>query len=118
MNDIKNFVKKIVRKYGTNDPYVLCNLLGVLVRQVDLINVQGIYQYDLRKRIIHINCTLEAHEQRQVLAQVLAHALFHKKINTIFLDTNIYLLTEKIESEADIFATELLIIGDDPVNNY
>lgn len=112
MSDIKDFVKKIVHKYGTNDPYILCSLLGILVRQIDLVNVRGIYQNELRKKIIHINCTLKPYVKRRVLAHELGHALLHKKINTVFLDTCTCLSTDKIEVEANIFAAELLI-GDE-----
>lgn len=90
MNDIKNFVKKIVHKYGTNDPYTLCKLLGIIVRQADIGNIRGMYQHDFRKKLIHINSNLEPHVQRQVCAHELGHALLHKKINTVFWDTHLF----------------------------
>lgn len=108
LDDIKDFVKKTVHRYGTNDPYTLCNLLGITVRQTNLLNVRGIYQHNFRKKIIHINCTLGSHVKRQVLAHELGHALLHKKINTAFLNAKKHQLIDTIEVEANIFASELL----------
>ena len=47
--------------------------------------------------------------QRQVCAHELGHAILHRKINTIFLDTYTYIVTDKLEIQANMFAAELLI---------
>lgn len=112
LSDIKKLVKSLVRRFGTNDPFRLCELLNIVAAYKDLGNVRGMYQHDLRKKIIHININLSPCVQRQVCAHELGHALLHKKINTVFLDT--CLSSNKIETEANLFAAELLIGDIDP----
>lgn len=114
MQDIKKVVKKLIRKYKTNDPFELCGLLGIDVLYSDLGSVRGIYQYKFKKRMVHINCHLEPNIKRQVCAHELGHAILHKNTNTVFLDRFTYLSTEKVEIEANIFAAELLIGDIDP----
>lgn len=107
--NVKKLVKRLVKKYETNDPFALCGFLGITVKFSDLVNVRGMYQHELRKKIVHINSSLEPHVQRQVCAHELGHALLHKKINTVFWDTHTFLCTDKLEMEANMFAAELLI---------
>ena len=108
MERIRNLVDKIVHKHGTNDPYVLCKKLGILLRQVNLINVRGIYQNHFRKKIIYINNTLNPSTKSWVLAHELGHAVLHKNINTVFLYANADTSIDKFELEANKFASELL----------
>lgn len=72
-------------------------------------NIRGIYQCDFRQKIIHINNSLDPCMQCQVCAHELGHALLHKKTNTIFMDRHTYILTNKFEIEANMFAAELLV---------
>lgn len=117
LSDIKKLVKSLVRRFSTNDPFRLCESLNIVTTYKDLGNVRGMYQLDLRRKIIHININLSTCVQRQVCAHELGHAVLHKKINTVFLDTYTYLSTNKIETEANIFAAELLI-GDINLEEY
>lgn len=116
MQDIKNVVKKLIKRYKTTEPFELCSLMGITVIFSDLGSVRGIYQYKYKKRIVHINCNLDAYLKRQVCAHELGHAVLHRKTNTVFLDTFTYLPIEKVEIEANIFAAELLIGDIDPKN--
>ena len=107
--DIKKVVDRLVRKYGTNNPFALCKILNISVLFNDLGSIRGIYQYKFRKRLIHINNNLPDTLIRQICAHELGHAILHRKTNTVFLDTHTYLLTNRIETEANRFAAELLI---------
>jgi Zn-dependent peptidase ImmA (M78 family) len=113
LKDIKIFVKKIVHKYETNDPYKLCKIFNIDIKEVDIGNVRGMYQHNFRKKLIYINSKLEQQIQRQVLAHELGHALLHKKVNTVFLDIYTCLNVDKLEIEANTFAAELLIPDDE-----
>lgn len=75
------------------------------------------YQHDFRKKLIYINSKLDHQVQRQVLAHELGHALLHKKVNIVFLDTHTCLNVDKLEVEANTFAAELLI-PDDEITQY
>ncbi len=109
MQDIKTIVSKLICKYHTNDPFELCRLMDITVKYSDLGSVRGIYQYKSRKRLVHINQSLEQAIKRQVCAHELGHAILHRKTNTVFLDTFTYCTIEKVEIEANAFAAELLI---------
>ena len=115
MSHIKNLVKRLIHKYKTNDPDTLCKQLNIIVIYKDLGKIRGIYQYDTRNQLIHVNNILDYHIQRQVLAHELGHAILHRKINTVFLDSFTYLSTDRIEIEANTFAAELLIGEIDPL---
>lgn len=47
---IKEKVNELKRKYGINDPFVLCERLGIWVYIVPLGNVECHYTYTKRKR--------------------------------------------------------------------
>ncbi|TCX51981.1 MULTISPECIES: ImmA/IrrE family metallo-endopeptidase [unclassified Dehalobacter] len=107
--DVKRVVARLVRKHETNDPFALCRILDISIRYSDLGSIRGIYQYKFRKRLIHININLPDVIKRQVCAHELGHAILHRKTNAVFLDSHTYLLTDRIETEANRFAAELLI---------
>jgi Zn-dependent peptidase ImmA (M78 family) len=109
VKDVKKLVKNVIRKFGSNNPFILCEALGIIVRFEDLGNIRGVFLSDKRKKIIHVNCNLDSNIQRQVCAHELGHALLHNVTNTVFWDTHTYLVTDKIEAEANMFAAELLI---------
>ena len=52
---IKEKVNELKKKYGTNDPFVLCERLGIWVYIVPLGNVEGHYTYTKRKKVFFIN---------------------------------------------------------------
>ena len=74
---------------------------------------RGFYQYLKRNHVIYLDSDLKYEEKKMVLAHELGHALMHKKINAIFLDTRTFLKTSYYEKDADTFATMLLISDDD-----
>lgn len=113
MTDIKKLVKRLKCKFKTNDPLILCDSLGIVVRYKDMGNVRGMYIHDRRKSYVHINYNISPYLQRQVCAHELGHALLHRKTNTILWDTHTYLMTDRIEIEANMFAAELLIDDSD-----
>lgn len=117
MRDIHKLAKKVVYKYSTNNPFVICKALNIVVSFEDLGEVRGIYFLDKRKKFIHINRNLDPNIQRQVCAHELGHALLHNITNTVFLDTCTYINVDKLEVEANTFAAELLI-GDDELIQY
>jgi len=92
--------------------------MGILVLFKNLKTINGIYQNDYRKKIIHINENLDHYLKRQVCAHELGHAVLHKSINSFFWDKCTFMLTNKIEVEANLFAAELLIKDDDIISNY
>lgn len=113
MNNIKILVDKTVKKYGTRDPFKIANELDVILLTVPLKDVNGFYQYYKRNYIIYLNDKLDDNRRRIILAHELGHLFLHKKTNAIFMSYYTAFNKSKMEKQADIFASELLISDDD-----
>lgn len=117
-NIINKKVNYLKKKFKTNDPFELCECLGIKVFFEDLgRNTNGFFQAAPRNKIIHINSRLSNVDKFFTCAHELGHAIFHYKSNVLFLEKNTLLSTSKYEIEADIFAAELLI-DDAVLNSY
>ncbi|MEG9320447.1 ImmA/IrrE family metallo-endopeptidase [Fusobacterium varium] len=102
-------VKKLVRKYGTNDPFKLCKYLGILVIFADLGNIKGYSVKRLRKKLICINKNLSNFAKKLVCAHELGHCLYHQLDDVTFLLNNTKIIRKTyLEEEANQFAVELL----------
>lgn len=101
-------VRKLMRKYKTNDPFELCRALGYTVLNVPLTGVRGFYQCFCRQGIIYLADNLTGTQEQFVCAHELGHSLMHRNINALYMDTCTYLKTSHYEQEADLFAVCLL----------
>ena len=117
MLNIKKHVKKLIKKYNTNNPYELCDYLHIKILYEELGSIKGFYQAAPKNRIIHINCNLDDKDMLWTLAHELGHALRHSHLNILFLEKHTYIVKNKYEIEADTFAAELLI-DDNLLNEY
>ena len=106
--DIKSLAEKLVRKYGTHDPFKIAEALGYIVLYAPLVGVRGFYQYLKRCHIIYLDPELDEDTARFVCAHELGHSLLHRGINRIFMDTRTFLVSSRYETEADQFAADLL----------
>lgn len=117
-NIINKKVNYLKKKFKTSDPFELCECLGIKVFFEDLgKNTNGFFQAAPRNKIIHINSRLSDIDKFFTCAHELGHAIFHYKSNVLFLEKNTFLSTNKYETEADLFAAELLI-SDDFLSEY
>lgn len=107
--DIKRTVKKLMRKYNTNDPFKLAESLNIIVKYDDLGNTWGYFITYKRIKIIHINNNLEEWLQRYTCAHELGHSILHKGVPTPFLKKHTLFSIDKIERQANTFAVELLL---------
>lgn len=114
---IKEKVNELKRRYGTNDPFVLCKELGIWFYIVPLGNVQGHYTYIKRKKVFFINENLNEVQRNFCCAHELGHVILHAKSNVYFNNSKTHLLQSKLENEADLFASELLL-DDNLLQNY
>ncbi|MGG4039940.1 ImmA/IrrE family metallo-endopeptidase [Heyndrickxia ginsengihumi] len=117
MKDIKGVISRLAKKYQTNDPFKIAKEKDVLVIYQELGNTLGYYRSYKRIPIIHINNTLGEEMQRFVCAHELGHAMLHPSVNTSFLKNNTFFSVDKIEVEANYFATHLLLY-DENLQNY
>ncbi len=110
---IQRKVKELIRKFKTNDPFLLADYCNIKLMYADLGHLGGFYQYYKRTKIIMINEALSSHEQREVCAHELGHALLHPKKNRFFLHRSTFQNCDKLEREANLFAACLLIQEND-----
>ena len=109
MRDIRRVVANLVRKYGTRDPIVLARSKGIRVFELPLPdNINGMYSNFLYYKAIILNESLDEWMKKIVAAHELGHFLLHKEINHIFLKSNTYYNTSRLECHADKFVAELL----------
>jgi len=111
-------VNKLINKYKTNNPFEICDALDYIVLQVSLIGVRGFYQYYDNSNIIYINLNLPEQVKKFVCAHELGHALMHKDVNAIYLDTRTFLKTSIYERQANIFAINLILPDDNFIEEY
>ena len=110
-------VRNLKRKYDTNNPFKLCEYLGIFVIYSDLGDIKGYSIKRLRKKLICINEKLSDFAKMLVCAHELAHCLYHQLDSINFLLNNTKIVRRSyLEREANQFAVELLY--DDIVEDY
>lgn len=110
MNKIPiNIADSVVKKYNTRDPFQIAKEKNVILVYAPLIDIRGFYQFFQRQHIICIDQDLPEQEKKFVCAHELGHMLMHKSSNAIYMDTQTFLNTNKLENEANEFAVSLLI---------
>lgn len=103
-------VQELINKFKTHNIYELCDCLDIDIMPVYLGDeTYGMSQVNKRIRMIHIN-TLTPNELIEfVIAHELGHILMHPDFNTPFLKIGTIGVVNKIEREANEFATALLL---------
>ena len=99
----------------TADPVRIAGALGVRVRFFDLGEVKGFYTVVNGVPFIALNRQLPEEVRNIVCAHELGHHLLHRDIaeKTVFNDYDLYRMETKFEREANLFASFLLITGED-----
>lgn len=110
MKYIVNQVKKLVKKYNTNDPFELCSALGINISVSKLPqHMSGFYTTIFDIPFIFLSSAFDDCEKRAVCAHELGHSVLHRSTNTLFIQKNTLISPTKLEKKADFFAAELLI---------
>lgn len=113
-------VRNLIKKHGTKNPYTLCKLLNIHIRYMDLGKVKGVYKKIVTNKFIIINENLTEFMQLVVLCHELGHAVLHnsKEIQA-FKDYDLFpRFSNKIELEANKFASELLFDENNEIYEY
>ncbi|WP_260507280.1 ImmA/IrrE family metallo-endopeptidase [Listeria booriae] len=109
---VEKEVAELINKHGTNDPFELCDVLGILLIGWDMHEeMNGIYKYLRRNKLIYYNNRLPDHRVRFVIAHELAHAVLHPNSNAAYLKNTSWTMLSKAEKQAHEFATHLLLHG-------
>lgn len=115
--DIKHKANSLAKKYDTRNPFEIARDMGIQVIKEDLGSVYGYYNKCFRIKQIHINHSLPEHLQLFTAGHELGHAVLHPNTNTPFLRKHTYFSVDRLETEANKFAIEL-IIPDTKLNEY
>lgn len=105
-------VAELIQKYGTRDPYELCNCLGIRIRRKDLEKkLKGFFFYQSRISNIVIDSNVNEVLERILIAHELGHAILHKNIAMMagFQEMEVFDSSATTENEANLFAAELLL---------
>ena len=109
--------KKII--YGTKNPFKLAKKLNIEILIEDLGEVRGLFKKILRRKFIFINSNLSEFDRLLVCCHELGHAILHSSSEYQFLIDNTSLLRRsKLEDEANLFASYLLIPDDEVFEEY
>ncbi len=107
--NIKNTISDLKKKYDTSCPFELADALNIAIFYEELGTINGYYNKPLRMKQIHINCNLDENMKEFTCAHELGHAILHPNASTPFLRSQTLFSVDKMEIEANTFATELLI---------
>ena len=101
--DIKEFAQKTIQRFGTHDPFDICNQLGIVILYLPLGRMRGYCYSNENGKAVVLHDGLAEHEARVVCAHELGHVLLHPNLNRIYLDTNELLENCSTISELSIY---------------
>lgn len=108
---------RIVKMYGTRDPFKIVSELGIIVKHCKLGRLRGAYKVINRVGFIFLNEELDEIEQRIVLLHELGHDRLHKAEAIKaggFQEFKIFDMTRnRMEYEANVFAAQLELDDDE-----
>ncbi|MFB4185414.1 ImmA/IrrE family metallo-endopeptidase [Bacillus velezensis] len=106
---IKHKSLAVIKEYGTNDVYQICESLGIYILKNKLGQANGFLQFDkpTNQYLIHINENLK--NEHFVIAHELGHYFLHKNLNTFKILNCSSVLKDKLEHQANLFAAELIL---------
>lgn len=116
--NIADTVKKLKKRFSDISPETIAEKLDAIILKEDLPDsTRGFFQLSRRIIIIYINCNLSDIEQRNVLAHELSHAILHKHMNRIFMDSRTLNVPNRYENQANLLAA-YMIIDDHDAREY
>lgn len=119
MKNVKAKAEYLKRKYCTSCPFELCDLLGINVFYYELPDcVNGFFFKCMKNYIIIINESLSVEQRRVTAAHELGHIVLHGTTNSFIMESCTDLPVERLENEADYFASCLLIDEEELLSDY
>lgn len=101
-------VRKLIEQYQTHDAQELLQTFGVYIYSFPMHGLRGLYKCFEGCPTVLVDSQLSERERQFVLAHELAHHLFHRGLNRVFLERCTFMKTDCYEREAELFAACLL----------
>ncbi|MFO3790380.1 ImmA/IrrE family metallo-endopeptidase [Bacillus mojavensis] len=108
--NIKHKAERVIHEHGTNNVYEICDNLNITILKSNLGRIKGFLQYYKKQHhyLIQVNQNFQKFA-KIIIAHELGHYFLHKNLNTFKMENCSLVLGEKLENQANIFATELLL---------
>lgn len=100
--------RAVIEANGTSNPEQILLANGVKIFQLPMTGLRGIYKALHGIPMVFVDSALDERQSRFVLAHELAHHLFHRGLNRVFLERCTFMKTDCYEREAELFAACLL----------
>ncbi|SFR03326.1 ImmA/IrrE family metallo-endopeptidase [Desulfoscipio geothermicus] len=117
MDYIKQFVKQLIEKHETNDPYRLARAIGIDIDEFPFRRIKGLILEIAENVTIVLNSNLPEWLKRIVLAHELGHRQLSPQGMGYFFMAEHTFMESRVEYEANKFAVELLTWGEEPEFN-
>ena len=100
---IKRRAEKLREAYGTENPFIIAEGLGIVVLFRNIGSLKGFYTIEKRIPYIVINSSLDEYTAKVVCAHELGHDRLHKRLarNGMLNEYELYLVNTKTELEAN-----------------
>ena len=105
--DIKKIALHLIKKYNTQNPFEIADLLKIEYIIGPMGHYSGCYLYLKKHRCIFLNDELSESEKTFVMAHELGHAILHRTENCYFIRSKTFLSTAWIEKEANMTKSQL-----------
>lgn len=101
-------VGELIKKHGTNNPFVIALNLGITLSYEPLGNIRGYYAQIANQKHIHVNEDVIWYDRKFIVAHLL-HKAFDDDDKIVIWKKRNKLEYSKNEKEGNKFATELLL---------
>ena len=116
--EINSFVKKLRRKFRTNNPFEIAKACNIIIKYRDFQDLKGMYTVMQRCPFIFLNSNLDEHMEKVVLFHELGHHFLHRHhAVSAFKEHGLYDMSSKLEIEANIFAANFIISDEEVMKN-
>lgn len=113
MDYVSRCVEKTIKKYQSSNPFDIALQKKIVINEYPLGETLGFYMMRRRTQFITLNTDMNTYEKNFVCAHELGHAIEYPECNTSFLRKTTLTSINKIEVQANKFATLLLTYGHD-----
>ena len=111
---IVDLAGRIVKKYGSRDPFRIAKMCGAELIVKNLGSLKGFYKVIYDTPFIFLNSSLSQSEARLVCAHELGHHALHRAAARVgFEEFSLFSETSRREYEANLFAAAMLIPDED-----